>query len=106
MDIMTDETLSRNGTLDFLVNLRKIDKRSLTVRDILILYVIIESPGISGIEITTKLGIRERSAIASNLRRLEREGYIEDRREIRSKAVPAVLHALPRGIEFWDEIKP
>lgn len=103
---MNDDTLSRNVTLDFLVNLRKIDKRSLTVRDILILYVVIENPGISGIEITKKLGIKDRSAIASNLHRLERENYIEDRRETRTKAVPTVLHALPRGLEFWDEIKP
>jgi DNA-binding MarR family transcriptional regulator len=96
----------RNVTVDFLINLRKIDKRSLTVRDILILYVVMENPGISGIDITKKLGIKDRSAIASNLRRLERESYIEDRREIRSKAVPTMLHVLPRGVEFWNEIKP
>lgn len=103
---MNDDILSRNVTFDFLVNLRKIDKRSLTVRDILILYVIIENPGCSGVEITNKLGIKDRSAIASNLRRLEREGYIEDRREKRTKAISAILHVMPAGTEFWNEIKP
>lgn len=102
---MTEQS-SRNVTIDFLVKLRKIDKRTLTVRDLLVLYVIIETPGCSGIDVSNKLGLPVRSSIASNLLRLEREGYIEDRREVRSKAVSAILHPLPRGLEFWDEIKP
>jgi DNA-binding MarR family transcriptional regulator len=94
------------SVLDFLVRLRKVDKRSLTVRDVLVLYVVIESPGIAGVDIANKLGVKDRSAIASNIQRLEREGYIEDRRTERRKAIPAVLHVLPAGIAFWDEIKP
>jgi DNA-binding MarR family transcriptional regulator len=91
---------------DFLVRLRKMDLKGMTVRDVLVLYAIMGNPGASGMDITHKLGIKERSAIASNLARLEREGFIEDRREMRNKAVPGVLHALPAGIEFWNEIKP
>jgi DNA-binding MarR family transcriptional regulator len=91
---------------DFLVRLRKIDLRGLTVRDVLVLYVVIGSPGCSGIEVSSKLGIKDRSAIASNIWRLIREGYIEDRREEMRKAIPAVLHPLTAGVEFWDEIKP
>lgn len=90
----------------FLVKLRKVDKRGLTVRDVLVLYVIITHPGCSGIEITNKLGFKDRSAIASNILRLEREGYMSDHREVRSKANPAILHPLPKGIDFWNEIKP
>lgn len=93
-------------TSDFLVRLRKIDRRYLTVRDILVLYAIIHKPGQMGIEITNKLGLPERSSIASNLLRLEREGYIEDRRPVRSKANPAILHPTQKGIDFWEEIKP
>lgn len=93
-------------TSDFLVKLRKMDKRGLTVRDVLVLYCVIHQPGQSGIEVTTKLGLPERSSIASNLLRLEREGYLEDRREVRSKANPAILHPTQRGIDFWNEIKP
>lgn len=93
-------------TSAFLVRLRKIDLRSLTVRDVLVLYVIITHPGCSGIEITNKIGLPDRSAIASCLLRLEREGYIEDHREVRSKANPAVLHPTQKGLDFWDEIKP
>lgn len=92
--------------IDFLVRLRKIDKRMLTVRDVLVLYTIIEAPGIAGNEITNKLGLENRSSISSNLQRLEREGYIEDRREQRRKANPTVLHALPAGLTFWNDIKP
>jgi len=91
---------------DFLVKLRKADKLGLTLRDILVLYAIMGAPGSSGLDIATKLGIKDRSAISSNLARLERLGFIEDKREERSKAVPAVLHVLPAGVAFWDEIKP
>jgi len=93
-------------TLDFLVRLRKIDMRSLTARDVLVLYTIIENPGISGLEISVKLGLADRSSIGSGIVRLEREGYIQDRREIRRKAHPAVLHPTAQGLAFWDEIKP
>lgn len=93
-------------TSDFLVRLRKVDRRSLTVRDVLVLYAIMRHPGTSGIEVTNKLGLPDRSAVASNLLRLEREGYIEDRREVRSKANPAILHPTQKGLEFWDDIKP
>ncbi len=97
--------ISPNVT-DFLVRLRKIDLAGLKARDVLVLYAIMGNPGASGMEITTKLGIKERSLIASNLARLERAGFIEDRRDMKAKAVPGVLYALPAGIEFWEEIKP
>lgn len=100
---MTNETFPN---VTFLAKLRKIDLRILTVRDVLVLYVIIENAGCSGIEISNKLGIKDRSSIASNINRLMREGYIEDHRKERRKANPAILHVTPRGLEFWDEIKP
>lgn len=99
------KSMSPNVT-DFLVRLRKIDLHGLTVRDVLVLYAIMGNPGASGLDITNKLGIKDRSLIASNLARLERQGFIEDRREEKKKAVPGVLHPTPAGIEFWDEIKP
>jgi DNA-binding MarR family transcriptional regulator len=102
---MTNDSL-RNGTIEFLVRLRRIDKRTLTVRDVLVLYAVIENPGISGKDVSTKLGLPDRSSIASNILRLEREGYIEDRRELRRKANPAVLYAKQAGLEFWEHIKP
>src|SRR6478735_3406482 len=88
---------------DFLVKLRKIDKHGLTVRDMLVLFAIMQKPGSSGLDIASALAIKDRSAISSNLARLERQGFIEDRREERSKAVPAILHPLSAGLEFWDE---
>lgn len=99
-------TVLPSPTAEFLVRLRKIDKRSLTVRDVLVLYAIMRNPGLSGIDITNKIGLKDRSALASCLLRLEREGYIEDRREVRSKANAAILHVLPAGVAFWEEIKP
>lgn len=102
---MTNAQL-RNVTLDFLVKLRKIDKRVLTVRDVLVLYTVIQQPGCSGVEISTKLGLPDRSSIATHVMRLEREGYIVDHRESRTKANPAMFHPTPKGLEFWEEIKP
>ncbi len=99
------EPISPNVT-DFLVRLRKVDLKGLTVRDVLVLYAVMTNPGASGMEITTKLGIKERSLISSNLSRLERHGFIEDRRSDRLKAVPGMLYVLPAGLEFWNEIKP
>lgn len=97
--------MSPNVT-DFLVKLRKIDLHGLTVRDVLVLYAIMANPGMSGQDITGKLGMKDRSQIASNLARLERAGLIEDRRLARKKAVSGVLHPLPAADEFWNEIKP
>lgn len=91
---------------DFLVRLRKIDKQGLTARDVLVLYAIICQPGMSGREVAHKLGIVDQSYISSHLHRLERAGFIEDRREARVKANPAIFHVLPAGTEFWEAIKP
>lgn len=93
-------------TKDFLVRLRKIDLHGLTHRDVIILYTIIATPGVSGVEIADKIGLKNRSAVALNITRLIRCGFIEDRREMARKASPAVLHALAPGIAFWNEIKP
>lgn len=95
-----------NPTVDFLVRLKKIDKRSLTVRDILALYTVIRCPGIAGIDLARKIGIENRSNVACNINRLIREGYIEDRRLKADRATLTILHALPRGTELWDELKP
>lgn len=94
------------SVMSFLVSLRKADKRGLTLRDILVLYAIMETPGASGLDIANKIGIKDRSAISSNLGRLERCGFIEDRRQEHGRAIPAILHPLPAGVAFWEEIKP
>jgi DNA-binding MarR family transcriptional regulator len=94
------------SVIDFLVKLRKIDLHGLTVRDVLVLYAIMGNPGASGQDLMHKLGMKDRSAIASNLARLERQGLIEDRRAEKKKAVPGALFVLPAGVAFWDEIKP
>jgi hypothetical protein len=42
----------------------------------------------------------------SNINRLIRWGYIEDRRTSARKAIPSILHATKDGIDFWYRIKP
>lgn len=103
---MTGNQIPENPVTDFLLRLRKIDLRGLTHRDVIILYTIIKMPGSSGADIANKIGLNNRSGLALNINRLIRAGFIEDHREMARKANPAVLHVLPAGIAFWDEIKP
>jgi DNA-binding MarR family transcriptional regulator len=94
----------RKDLVDFMIRLRKIDKRHLTQRDFLLLWCIRENPGIEGIGITAKFGFKSRSMIQTNLARLEREGYIEDRRKTHSRTVPCIFHLTPKGEELWKDI--
>lgn len=97
--------LGHNATVAFLVRLRKMDKRALTVRDVLVLHTVIANPGISGIAIQQAFNYGSRSAVTSNIARLIKHGLIEDRRTEFKQAHPVILHALPAGIEFWAELK-
>lgn len=106
VDNITGILIPGSPTAEFLVRLRKIDMHGLTHRDVIILYAIIRNPGASGMDIVNKLGLENHSNVALNITRLIRCGFIEDRREMARKASPAVLHALPPGMAFWDEIKP
>lgn len=92
--------------IDFLIRLRKIDRKFLTVRDVLVLYTVMGNPGISGIDLARKLGIEHRSNITCNINRLVREGYIEDRRVKANRAIQTILHVLPQGVDFWNDLKP
>lgn len=93
-------------TVDLLVRFRKIDKAGLTVRDMLLLYAIISNPGMNGHEVAKLIGIPDRSSVQLCLRRLIKHRFIEDRRVDDAKGIPNILHPLPAGIEFWNEIKP
>lgn len=93
---------------EFLIRLRLIDKAGLKPRYVILLYAIIANPGINGKDLALKLGIPERSHIQHALIVLEQMGLIEDRRaeKDRRKANPANFHALPAGIELWEQLKP
>lgn len=92
-------------TVGMLVRFRKIDKAGLTVRDMLLLYAIISNPSVNGWEAAKLIGIPDRSSVQLCLARLMKRGFIEDRRDAEAKGVPNILHPLPAGIEFWNEIK-
>lgn len=93
-------------TFGFLVRLKKIDKRSLTVRDIILLFYIMHNPGCNGQEASVFCGVVNRSSIGLCLKRLLKAGMIEDRRLTKGKAVQNQLYATQTGIDFWNEIKP
>lgn len=95
--------------IEFLMRLRKMDSLAITARDVLLLYTIIANPGIHGKDAAHKIsGTLERSGIHFGLARLMRMGFIEDRRPASEarRARPSAFHALPAGIEFWNELKP
>lgn len=98
---MTNDTFPN---VTFLMRLRKIDKAHLTVRDVLILYTIMSTPAVNGNDVTKTIGLVDRSSLQSCFARLERHGFIEDRRERWGKAVPTIFHATPAGKEFWADL--
>lgn len=100
---MTDKAIS--PAVDMLLKMRRIDKTGLTVRDIMLLYAIISNPGISGWDAGKMIGIQARSSVQTGLARMIKRGLIEDRRESEGKGIPNILHALPAGIEFWNNLK-
>jgi DNA-binding MarR family transcriptional regulator len=93
-------------TVGFLIRLRKIDKQGLTLRDTLMLYAIISNPGMAGLDLGKAIGMEHRSSVDSNIRRLIRQGMIEDRRVKHGRAIPNDLHITAKGMEFWNSIKP
>lgn len=95
-----------NPAIEFLIRLRKIDKQGITVRDTLMLYILIGNPGMTGLDLGKATGFGNRSSVDSNIRRLIRHGLIEDRRERFGQAIPNDLHITPKGMEFWNSIKP
>lgn len=95
------------ASFEFLVRLLKMHKLGIRPRELVILYTIINNPGISGIDIARKLGIPERSHIQHALAVLEVRKFIEDQRpeKDRRKANPAKFHSLPAGDALWNDLK-
>ena len=102
------ENLIRNSTpvVDVMVRLKKIDLVHLTARDVMCLYSIISRPGMSRSDLADTLGLNAEVNVLSNIKRLTKHGYIEDRRREQQRAVAAMLYVLPAGVEFWESIKP
>lgn len=94
------------AVMEMMIRLRKIDRRGLTLRDVLILWVVSEYPGSTGQDIVRRLGLENRSNIQFNLPRLIRQGLMEDRRPEQEKGVANAMYITPAGLAFWDEIKP
>lgn len=93
-------------TVTFLTQLHVIDKAGLTVRDAMLLYFIMGSPGTNGRDAARALGFADRSSIASNINRLILHGFMEDHRKVIGKAHSNIFHATDAGRAFWETIKP
>lgn len=99
-------TLSQSPTVDFLMRMKYMDQNFVTPRDVMCLYVIITKPGLSRQDLCDAIGLNAISNVFSNINRLMRWGYIEDRRKVVRQSCPSMLHPLPAGIEFWENIRP
>jgi hypothetical protein len=93
-------------TVDFLMRLKQMDSEQVTTRDVLCLYSIISRPGMTREDLRATLNLNAGVNVLSNINRLIRWGYIEDRRTSARKAIPSILHATKAGIDFWHRIKP
>ena len=93
-------------TFGFLIRLKKIDKLSLTCRDVISLFFVMGNPGCNGVEMAKFCGVTHRASIVLNLKRLLAAGFIEDRRIKTGKAYQNRLYVTQAGIDFWNEIKP
>lgn len=102
------ERLINDGarTLEFLMRLKKIDVAKMTVREVMCLYMIIGIPGMSRTDLAKALGLNAEVNVLYTIKRLVRRGFVEDRRPESRRAVPAMLYALPAGVEFWESLKP
>lgn len=78
----------------------------MTVRDAILLHQVVEHPGLCGLDICKRLGITNRSSVASNFPRLIKAGLVEDRRLREAQAVPSRYFVTPKGEEFWRELAP
>lgn len=92
--------------IDFLVRLRKIDNANLKSRDIIILWAIAHTPGMMGLELARKIGMKTRSNVQIPIRRMIEAGLIEDRRRVKNLLTPNDLHILPYGEKFLADIMP
>lgn len=99
---MTEHPLK--PTAEFMVRLRKIDRSGLKVRDIIVLWAIRENPGMMGRELAQKLGYESRSHVQDCFARLERHGFIEDRRPRRDQQTPCDFYIVDQGREFLASI--
>lgn len=91
-------------TVEFMAKLRKIDRSGLKVRDVLVLWAIRGNPGMMGRELATKLGYESRSNVQDCFARLERHGFIEDRRPTKDQQTPNDLHIVDAGRAFLASI--
>jgi DNA-binding MarR family transcriptional regulator len=99
---VTEHTLK--PTAEFMVRLRKIDRSGLKVRDVIVLWAIRENPGMMGRELSSKLGYESRSHVQDCFQRLERHGFIVDRRVTRDQQTPCDFHITDPGKEFLASI--
>jgi len=95
----------KDGPARFAMRLKRMDSEGLKPRDVLILFAVISRPGMSGLDVATMVAAGLHGNVRSNVLRLERKGYIEDRRSEVSNGVRSNFHPTPAGRVFWDELK-
>lgn len=84
--------------------LARLDQEGFTLRDMLVLAVLIGRPGICGQDVQHDMEFLNRSAVVGNLNRLIRRGLVEDRRTQIKQAVPSIYWPTEDGVSLWQEL--
>tara|TARA_R110002020_G_scaffold50806_1_gene143812 strand:- start:412 stop:720 length:309 start_codon:yes stop_codon:yes gene_type:complete len=85
--------------------LQKLDMLQMTVRDALVLFVVIKRPGITGADIAAELGLGSRSLVQYVIKRQKARGLITDNRKTISQGHPSNFRATVKGKLLWDQIE-
>lgn len=95
-----------NAVVDFLVRMKYLDEQRVTPRDVMCLYAIIRKPGMHRHDLSKAIGVNAGVNVLTNVNKMIRWGFIEDRREVSRRLNPSVFHATAEGIAFWESLKP
>jgi DNA-binding MarR family transcriptional regulator len=102
--LLSKRSVAHANDNNVVLSFMRLDASGLTVREALVLYVIIKRPGIAGADIASALALNSRSRIQYILERLERNKHIENRQQHRKRGVPGIFHATTKGRLLWAEI--
>lgn len=98
--------ISRNPTVNFMFQMRTLERAGMSPRDVLILWAVKTNPGIMGRELAIKLGYASRSNIHKGVERFLERGFIVDHRKIAGPHTPNDFHITEAGNAFLDNLIP
>jgi predicted transcriptional regulator len=88
----------------FMKRLHIIMRARLNIRDVLILYVVANNPGINKLDAAQMLGFESHSGVRESIKKCLARGFIEDKRRASIQSMAASMHVLPAGQQFLRDL--